>query len=135
MISAGGVPGLSSAPEALRELAGWLADAGTLRVDSFNSPGNQRLRALTSLGTVQVVADRGQWFVELAPPGLSEYFDTAVWSACITGAEVGLDLVPLDAQVAWLHELVAGGVPGEVSVECLVEVRRWRAHGRMGLTP
>jgi len=81
------------------------------------------------------VADRGQWFVELAPPGASEFFDTAVWGACLTRTEVSVDLMPLDAQAAWLEEFLSGGVQGDYTLDCLLEARRRRAYGRVGLTP
>lgn len=130
------MPDLSSAPQALQALAERLADGGTpLRVHSFDSPTNQQLRAQTPHGTVQVLADRGQWFVELAPPGASEFFDTAVWSACLTRTEVSLDLVPPDAQALWLTEFLAADVRSEYAIECLLEARRRRAYGRMGLRP
>lgn len=130
------MPDLSSAPQALETLAERLADGGTpLRVHSFDSPINQQLRAQTPHGTVQVLADRGQWFVELAPPGSSEFFETAVWTACLTRTEVSLELMPLDAQAAWLEELLANGVGSEYTIECLLEARRRRAYGRMGLRP
>lgn len=80
-------------------------------------------------------ADRGQWFVEFAPPGVNEFFDTAVWIACLSRTEVSLELMPLEAQAAWLEEFLAGGVQGEYTIECLLEARRRRAYGRMGLTP
>ena len=130
------MPDLSSAPQALETLAERLADGGTpLRVHSFDSPTNQQLRAKTPHGTVQVLADRGQWFVELAPPGSSEFFDTAVWSACLTRTEVSLDLIPLHEQVMWLADFLAAATPDESIVECLLEARRRRAFGRMGLRP
>jgi hypothetical protein len=128
------MPDLSSAPQPLQRLAEWLADSrAPLRVQSFDSPSNQLLQAQTPRGTVQVLADRGQWFVELAPPDASEYFDTAVWNSCLSGTEVSLELVPLDAQAAWLEEYLAGDEEGEYTIECLREARRRRAYGRMGL--
>ena len=130
------MPDLSSAPQSLQTLAEQLTRRGTpLRVHSFDSPTNQQLRAQTPHGTVQVLADRGQWFVELAPPGSTEFFDAAAWSACLTGAEVSLDLVPLDEQVMWFVDFLAAAIPDESIVECLLEARRRRAFGRMGLRP
>ncbi len=130
------MPDLSSAPQSLQMLAGRLAGSGNpLRVHSFDSPTNQQLRAQTPHGTVQVLADRGQWFVELAPPGSSEFFDTAVWTACLTRTAVSLDLIPLDAQALWLAEFLAADVRSEYTIECLLEARRSRAYGRMGLRP
>lgn len=82
------MPDLSLAPQVVQRLAGRLTEGGTpLRVHSHGSPTNQQLRAETPHGTVQVLADRGQWFVELAPPGPDEFFDTAVWTACLTRTE------------------------------------------------
>lgn len=130
------MPDLSSAPLALQRLAEWLADRGTpLRVLSFDSPDNQLLQGQTRHGIVQVLADRGRWFVELAPPGASEYFDTAVWNACLTQTDVSLELTPLDAQAAWLEDFLAGRLHGDYTIELLVEARRRRAYGRMGLKP
>ena len=130
------MPDLSLAPQALQRLAERLADGGSpLQVHSFDSPSNQQLRAQAPRGTVQVLADRGQWFVELAPPGASEFFDTAVWGACLTRTEVSVDPMPLDAQAAWLEEFLSGGVQGDYTLDCLLEARRRRAYGRMGLTP
>lgn len=130
------MPDLSSAPQALVALAEWLADGGTpLRVHAFDSPTNQQLRAQTPHGTVQVLADRGQWFVELAPPGSSEFFDTAVWTACLTRTEVSLDVISLDAQMLWFAEFLAADARSEHAIECLVEARRRRAYRRMRLRP
>lgn len=127
---------LSSAPQALQVLAEQLARGGTpLRVHAFNSPTNQQLRAHTSHGTVQVLADRGQWFVELAPPGSSEFFDTAAWAACLARSEVSLELIPLDERVTWLAAFLAAATPEKPTVECLLQARRRRAYGRMGLRP
>lgn len=127
---------ISAAPQAIQELGRWLADGGTvLAVDSFESPTSQRLRAHTARGTLQVVADRGQWFVELAPLGSSEFFDTAVWAACLAGVEVSVDVIPIDAQVAWLERFLKEGDLRSCTIECLLEARRRRAYRRMGLLP
>jgi len=126
---------LSAAPRPIQKLAGWLADRGApLRVQSFDSPSNQLLQSQTPRGTVQVLADRGQWFVELAPPGASEYFDTAVWESCLSGTEISLELAALDEQAAWFEEFLAGDEQREHTIECLREARRRRAYGRMGIS-
>lgn len=128
------MPDLSSAPPSLQTLAARLAREGTpLRVHSFDSPTNQQLRAHTTHGTVQVLADRSQWFVELAPAGAEEFFDTAAWTSCLAGVEVSLELEPLEVQVCWLEQYLAGEPDVEVTVECLRDARRRRAYGRMGL--
>jgi hypothetical protein len=125
---------LSAAPQAVLDLAEWLSERGTpLRARSFDSASNQLLQAHVPQGTVQVLADRGQWFVELAPAGAEEFFDTAAWTSCLTGAEVSLELEPLDVQVGWLEGYLAGEGHGKVTIECLREARRRRAYGRMGL--
>jgi hypothetical protein len=127
---------LSSAPQSLQALAEQLAINGTpLGVHAFDSPGNQQLRAQTLHGIVQATADRGEWFVELAPPGSSEFFDAAGWRACLTRTDVSLELIPLDAQTAWLADLLVADVPTGDTIECLREARRTRAYGRMGLRP
>ena len=128
------MPELPSVPPALQALTEQLDSGGTpLRVHSFDSPDDQQLRATTPHGTVQVLVDRGQWFVELAPPGSSEFFDTAVWIACLTRTDVSLDLGSLDAQTMWLVEFLAAEVHNRYTIECLREARRKRAYGRMGL--
>lgn len=128
------MPDLSAAPRAVHDLAGWLSERGNpLEQRSFDSASNQLLQAHASWGTVQVLADRGQWFVELAPPGAEEFFDTAAWTSCFAGAEVSLELEPLEVQVGWLEEYLAGEPHVEVTVECLRDARRRRAYGRMGL--
>lgn len=127
---------LSLAPSPIQELARWLAGRGCpLLPQAFDSPNNQVLWATSPRGVVRVLADRGQWFVELAPPGVDEYFDSAVWSSCLTGAEVSLELTSLAEQVAWLEDFLHDGPTSEYSIECLREVRRTRAFRRMGLRP
>lgn len=127
---------MSLAPQGLQKFAEGLAEEETpLRVEAFDSPSNQLLQAQTARGTVQVLADRGQWFVELAPPGVAEFFSTAVWIACLSRTEVSLEIVPLDAQIAWLEVFLAGDDQREYTIECLLDAQRRRAHGRMGLTP
>jgi hypothetical protein len=128
------LPDLSSAPAAVQKLAGWLAGRGAqLSVQSFDSPNDQLLNAKTVRGEVQILADRGQWFVELAPPNTSDFFNTAVWTSCLTGMDVNFELEPLDSQVTWMEEFLAGDVSREYSLECLRETRHRRAYGRMGL--
>jgi hypothetical protein len=128
------MPDLSSAPTAVQRFAGWLAEHGAhVSVQSFASPTNQLLRAPTARGTVQIVADRGQWFVELAPPEAGEYFDTAVWTACLSGSDVSLELQSLDAQVEWLIAFLGADASSRCSIECLREARQRRAYRRMGL--
>jgi hypothetical protein len=125
---------LSDAPQAVRNFADWLSDRGTsLSLQAFDSPNNQLLRAPSPRGTVQLLADRGQWFVELAPPGADEFFDTAVWSSCLAGGEVSLELTPLDTQVEWLQEFLAGELREGPTIDCLREAQRKRAYGRLGL--
>ncbi|MFI5061011.1 MAG: hypothetical protein ACHP7F_06165 [Actinomycetales bacterium] len=125
---------LSSAPKAVQELAEWLTDRGSpLRAKAFDSPNNQLLQAPVEHFLVQVLADRGQWFVALAPPDADEYFATAVWSSCLAGTPVSLELTPLAAQVAWLKEFLAEDAHGDWSIECLRDARRRRAYQRMGL--
>jgi hypothetical protein len=127
---------MSLAPQVLQKFAESLAERETpLRVQAFESPSNQLLQARTARGTVQVLADRGQWFVELAPPGAAEFFSTTVWLACLSRTEVSLELMPFDAQTAWLEEYLTGGDQREYTIECLLETRRRRAYGRMGLAP
>lgn len=58
-----------------------------------------------------------------------------VWTSCLTRTEVSLDLVPLDAQALWFAESLAADVRCEYAIECLLESRRMRAYGRMGLRP
>jgi hypothetical protein len=129
------MPDLSSAPRAVLDLAEWLSERGiSLQARSFHSASNQLLQAHAPQGTVQVLADRGQWFIELAPPGTEEFFGTAAWSSCLAGAEVSLELEPLSAQVAWIKEYLAGDAHGGINIECLRQARRRRAYGRMGLT-
>lgn len=127
------MPDLSSAPQAISELARILSARGNpLRTQSYGSPGDQVLRAETPAGTVQVLADRGQWFVDLAPPGVDDYFDTEVWAACLSGAPVSLELVSLDSQVAWLKEFLDEDVRTGYSIESLRKARQRRAYGRLG---
>ena len=127
---------LALAPQVLQKFAESLAERETpLRVEAFDSPSNQLLQAQTARGTVQVLADRGQWFVELAPPGVAEFFSTTVWIACLSRTEVSLELMPLDAQTAWIEEYLTGGDQREYTIECLLETRHRRACGRMGLAP
>lgn len=124
---------LSMAPMSVQNLAEWLADRGNPLVpQTFDSPTNQLLQARAQHG-VQVLADRGQWFVELAPPGVDEFFDTAVWSSCITGATVSLELTPLAEQIAWIEEFLSDDSRRDYSVDCLRETRRKRAFERMGI--
>lgn len=126
---------LSMAPIPVRNLAEWLADRGSPLVpQSLESPINQLLKARAQYG-VRVLADRGQWFVDLAPPGVDEFFNSAVWSSCLTGATVSLELVPLAEQVAWIEEFLSDDSRRDYSVDCLRETRRKRAFGRMGIQP
>lgn len=125
---------LSTAPPAVLDLAHWLSERGApLELRSFDSVSNQLLLAHAPRGTVQVLVDRGQWFVELAPPGAEEFFDMAAWTSCLKGEEVSLELEPISVQVGWLKQYLAGESDGEFTVECLREARRRRAYGRMGL--
>lgn len=128
------MPDLSAAPQSVQKLSEWLAGRGTaLHECSFDSASNQTLQAHTPRGTVQVLADRGQWFVELAPPRTIEFFDMATWISCLTGTEVSLALESLDVQVGWIEEYLVADAHDDVSVECLRQARRQRAHGRMGI--
>ncbi|MCV2393905.1 hypothetical protein OEB99_06260 [Actinotalea sp. M2MS4P-6] len=128
------MPDLSLAPPAVLRLAQTLAERGApLTIRAFDSPTNQLLGATLDVGSVRVLADGGQWFVDLAPPGLDEYFDTAVWTACLNGTDVSLDLESLDSQVGWLEEHLSSGFAGDGRIECLRDARRRRAYGRMGL--
>lgn len=127
------MPDLSLAPQAISELARILSARGNpLRTETYSSPGDQVLRARTPAGTVQVIADRAQWFVDLAPPGVDDYFDTEVWSACLSGAPVSLQLVSLDSQVAWIMKFLDEDVRTRYSIESLRQERQRRAHGRLG---
>ncbi len=128
------MPDLSSAPPVIRHFAERLAERGTpLQTVSFESSRNQLLRtALTSV-TVQILADRGQWFVELAPAGVEDWFDTAAWRCCLEGGPVSVNLDPLDTQVAWIEDYLARSAKLHVSLDCLREARRERAYQRMGL--
>lgn len=130
------MPDLSAAPRALRDLAAWLSGRGNpLERRSYDSASSQLLQARTPRGTVQVLADRGQWFVELAPLGAEEFFDTAAWRSCVSGVEVSLEVEPLESQVGWLKEYLVGRSNVEVSLRCLRDARSRRALGRMGLEP
>ena len=113
------MPNLSVALQSVEDLSRWLAEGGvTLQEYSFDSPSNQVLHAHLSRGTVQVLADRGQWFVVLAPPGADEFFDSSTWHSCLTGTDVSLTLQPLAAQVEWLIDYLTAGPRVDVSTQC-----------------
>ncbi|NYF11413.1 hypothetical protein HDC94_002569 [Leifsonia sp. AK011] len=130
------MPDLSLAPPSVRALAEFLTSRrASLSVVRFDSPVNQELRSETPRGTVQVLVDRGQWFVELAPSGSNEFFNVAVWIACLEGGDEDAILLPLDAQTTWIANYLASSEPRKFSIECLLNVRRARAYRRMGLRP
>ena len=125
---------LTSCPVAIARLAAILADQGiALRAVAFESRHNQMMEAHTPVGSMRVVVDRGQWFVELASPGHAEYFDTAVWEACLRGGPVSLELIPLDEQVSWFEAALRSEDTRRCSLECLLGARQRRAYGRMGI--
>ncbi len=127
---------LSSAPPSIRALAEWLAERGTpLVLHSFHSHNNQLLKAESPQGTFEVLADRGQWFVRLAPAHSDEYFDSAVWEACLSGKEVSLEVDPLEVQVAFLQDLLTTGATDTCSTECLTEARITRVYRSLGWDP
>ncbi len=127
---------LTGAPSGIQALACELSEAGTpFEVHRFASPADQQWRALVAAGTLQVTADRGQWFIELAPPGGSDYFDAAVWDACLTGTDVSLELWSVSAQVTWMAAFLRSGTRAVPQYERLHDARDRRAYGRLGLTP
>ena len=79
---AGAGLGPLESPTDRAESARLLASRGTpLQARFFDSPSNQVLDAQKEVGSLRVLGDRGRWFVELAPLGVGEYFDTAAWTA------------------------------------------------------
>jgi hypothetical protein len=129
---------LSSAPTSVVRLAQLLDDAGCpLHSTSYGSVRNQLLEVnVAAKGfRVRVAADRSQWFVELAPGHSEDYFDTAVWRACLAGTDVSLDLEPLESQVEWIIEKLADRGELTANLGCLRAARHERACRRLGLTP
>jgi hypothetical protein len=125
---------LSSAPPAVRALVERMTVGGALMgQENFDSPVNQRFQLATPRGALRVVADRGQWFVELAPEGSEEFFDSAVWVSCLTGSVVSVELPPLESQVAWFIEFLGDENGKSVALKCLLRARRRRALARMGI--
>ena len=128
------MPGLGEAPEAIQALAVWLEQRGTpLVVKRFDSPNFQVLEAETSRGTIELLVDRGGWFLTVAPPNSREFFDSAVWVACLTSTPVSAEIAPLSDQVSWLRGFVEESAPVEYSLACLQEARHKRAYRGMGL--
>ena len=124
---------LTKAPLAIQELADWLAHRGqNLTAQSFDSPKNQLLISHPAKGSIQVLADRGQWFVELSPPGSGEFFDTSVWRSCFQSADVDVDPGPLADQVAWIVGYILGDIDGQCTLDCLLSTRKRRADARIG---
>ena len=118
---------LSSAPKVLRDFAERLSKGGAvLKTIRFLSPLNQVLQVETTIGVVQLLADRGQWFVDLAPPDQTsnDFFDAMTWRACLAREEAGTNADPLEEQVAWLEAYLRGEVSGTYTVQGLGETRR-----------
>ena len=121
-------------PAPIAKLDRFLASiGGQLQLIHFSSPMNQVLVATSSAGSVRVVADRGQWFVELAAPAMDEYFDSAVWTACVREVPVRLDIATLDEQVETLEAFLADGSTRTISISELEEARDQRSSGRQAL--
>jgi hypothetical protein len=106
-------------PSVIDELLAALRQAGSeVHEVLFRSPNNRIIEAATSIGVIRLVVDRSQWFIELAPPDVREFFDTAVWDACCRGTPVSLNLIPLREQVDWLEAALEDGKLEGWSLDC-----------------
>lgn len=123
------------APQPLREFIARIIRGGAvIQAVAIDSPINQLVRLPAEFGTVEILADRGQWFVRLAPRGSTQFFDVLTWIACVTESEVSLEQMPLEDQLAWLDEFLDGDTKHEFTIECLLRARRRRAFGRLGMS-
>lgn len=125
----------SMAPQPLREFIARMVRGGAdVHAVAIDSPINQLVQLPAEFGTVEILADRGQWFVRLAPSGSTQFFDVPAWIACVTESEVSLEQMALEDQLAWLDEFLANGTKHEFTIECLLQARRKRAFGRLGIS-
>src|SRR6478735_6073253 len=123
---------LTGAPPEISSLVSAITEQNvTLVVESYHSANNQLLTAQSRAGRIDILADRGQWLVSLAPKGSTESFDMAAWEACRTGTDVPLALNTLQEQTLWLEQLLRSAVVYRADVECLTRARKARAYGRL----
>lgn len=128
-------------PGALADLLARLEEHGfSKRSDEASGGFGDRAIDLTGPESlaVRLVADRGQWFLELAPPGADERFDADVWRSCLDDAEIADEPSPLDAQARFVagnldRILAAAQARGDELTACLRRKRSIRARRRLGL--
>jgi hypothetical protein len=87
---------------------------------------------------VRLVADRGQWFIELAPGDCDDWFDPDVWKSCVDGARIPDESSALSAQAEFvvrnLDQLLRAAAGGQRDLlSCLRDNRAGRARRRLGL--
>jgi len=125
---------LTEAPSEISSLVSAITELNvTLVVASYDSANNQLLTAQSRVGRIDILVDRGQWLVSLAPNGSRESFDMAAWEACRTGADVALTENTLQEQTLWLEQLLRSDIVHAADVECLRRARKTRAYGRLHL--
>lgn len=88
---------------------------------------------------VLISADRSQWSIELGGSTLEDWFDAAVWEACLDDKPVDMEPTELARQASfalrrWRDVDRALGSAGSIR-ECLVRTRSLRARTRLGLAP
>ena len=127
-------------PEDLPVLAHWLTSQGfTLTEHHVSSAFGDRLLLFEREPCrVRLVRDRGQWFLEIAGPTTSDWFDADIWRSCLEGRDPPLDPTAPSAQAAYLRTSLShidDAIRGNsVIADCLRQRGRWRARARLGLT-
>lgn len=99
---------------------------------SARGPLNQVVEFVDSGATVQVLADRGQWFVALAFGQMRDVYDLEAWESCLSGEDVSPDVHTFAESASGILTVLGDPRLADVSEECLVRARGDRVARRLG---
>lgn len=100
---------------------------------STRGPLNQVVEFVEADATVQVLVDRGQWFVALAVGQMSNVYDFEAWESCLKGTDVSADVHTFADAANWILAALGNPRLGAVSEDCLLRARGERVARRLGL--
>ena len=126
-------------PEALADMVARLQEGGFSITDEAAAEGfGDRVIVLRKDPlAARLVADRGQWFIDLAPSGCDDWFDPDVWRSCLDGTPIpdkpSTPAAHAEFVVRELDRLLAAADRQRELLACLRDNRAARARRRLGL--
>lgn len=124
------------APDSILRLIGWLnVWPTTERTINCSSSLNQIVRFTHEDETfVDIIVDRGQWFIEIGFSPWDQGFHVVIWEACLSGSEAPMEVIPLEAQIDRVIAVARSASGASVTLECMEEQRRLRTEKRSKLS-